>query len=52
MVEEIDDGGTQTGDRVNYWLWIIGLGCSVLVFVIVIIAKAQKDETAKGGTAQ
>lgn len=52
MVEEIDDGRTQTGDRENYWLWIIGLGCSVLVFVIVIIAKAQKDETAKGGTAQ
>ena len=52
MVEEIDDGRTQTGDRADYWLWIIGLGCSVLVFVIVIIAKAQKDETAKGGTAQ
>ena len=52
MVEETDDGRTQTGDRADYWLWIIGLGCSVLVFVIVIIAKAQKDETAKGGTAQ
>lgn len=60
MVEEIDDGGTQTGDRANYWLWMIGLGCSVIAIgIIVVINRCKdndgsnnKDETAKGGTAQ
>ena len=52
MVEEIDDGGTQTGDSVNYWLWIIGLGCSVVAIVIVVIVNRRKDKTAEGGTAE
>ncbi len=60
MVEEIDEGGTQTGDRADYWLWIIGLGCSVIAIGIIVVINRRKDkdgsnntdETAKGGTAQ
>lgn len=44
MVEEIDDGGTQTGDSVNYWPWMIGLGCSIAAIVIVGIAKRRRDK--------
>ena len=44
MVEEIDDGSTQTGDKVTYWPWMIGLGCSVLAIVVVVIVKRQCDE--------
>lgn len=60
MVEEIDDGGTQTGDRVTYWAWIIGLGCSVLIIIVIIFVKRRHEEldnaanthtTSKGGTA-
>ena len=67
MVEEIDDGRTQTGDRAEYWPWMIGLGCSVGAILIVVVAKRRRDneiskkqteyinetdKTAKGGTAQ
>lgn len=52
MVEEIDDGSTQTGDRATYWPWMIGLGCSVLVLVIVIIAKRRKDKTMTHNQAE
>ena len=59
MVEEIDDGGTQTGDRANYLPWMIGLGCSVIAIGIVVVINRRKDKdglnnadkTAKGGTA-
>lgn len=60
MVEEIDDGGTQTGDRVTYWAWTIGLGCSVLIIIVIIFVKRRHEEldnaanthtTSKGGTA-
>lgn len=54
MVEEIDDGRTQTGDRASSVPWIIGLGCSVIAIVIIVILNRRKDdtdETAKGGTA-
>lgn len=44
MVEEIDDGSTQTGDRATYWPWMIGLGCSVLAIVVIVIVKRQRDE--------
>ncbi len=55
MVEEIDDGGTQTGDRASSVPWMIGLGCSVIAIVIIVILNRRKDdtdETAKGGTAR
>ena len=55
MVEEIDDGRTQTGDRASSVPWIIGLGCSVIAIVIIVILNRRKDdtdETAKGGTAR
>ena len=52
MVEEIDDGGTQTGDRANYWPWMIGLGCSVLVIIIVIIAKHRRDNSISYNQAE
>lgn len=42
MVEEIDEGGTQTGDRANYWPWIIGLGCSVAVIAILLITFMKR----------
>ena len=54
MVEEIDDGSAQTGDRASSVPWIIGLGCSVIAIVIIVILNRRKDdtdETAKGGTA-
>lgn len=44
MVEEIDDGTTQTGDSVNYWPWIIGLGCSVVAIGIVVLVNRRKGE--------
>jgi hypothetical protein len=55
MVEEIDDGSAQTGDRANSVTWIIGIGCSVIAIVIIVILNRRKDdtdETAKGGTAR
>ena len=64
MVEEIDDGGVQTGDSVNYWPWLVGLGCSVIAIVIVVMVNRRKDEndkknqmdetekTAEGGTTE
>ena len=54
MVEEIDDGSAQTGDRASSVPWIIGLGCSVIAIVIIVILNRRKDdtdETANGGTA-
>lgn len=44
MVEEIDDGMTQTGDGVNYWPWIVGLGCSIVVIVVAVIMKRRRNE--------
>lgn len=59
MVEEIDDGGTQTGDRASNLVWLIGLGCSVIAIVLVINNRKKEnnktdeiEETAKGGTAR
>ena len=51
MVEEIDDGGTQTGDRVDYWPWMIGFGCSVLAIVIVVITKRRRDKDVSSNRA-
>ena len=55
IVDEIDDGSAQTGDRASSVPWIIGLGCSVIAIVIIVILNRRKDdtdETAKGGTAR
>ena len=54
LVEEIDDGSTQTGDRASYWPWFAGLGGSVVIIVCIAIVNRRKDktdETSKGGTA-
>lgn len=58
MVEEIDDGKVQTGDRANYLPWICGVGCSVIAIVIVVIVNRRKDKKEtedkiqQGGTAR
>ena len=56
MVEEIEEGGTQTGDRAHSMTWIIAIGSSVLVIVVIMALRGRKnqrntDEAAKGGTA-
>lgn len=55
MVEEIDNGIIQTGDRIKYWPWMIGLGCSAMAIVMIVVANRRKDdtdETEKGGEAE
>ena len=42
MVEEIDDGSTQTGDASKGWLWVAGVGTSALIVIILIVRK-RKD---------
>lgn len=45
MVEEIDDGSTQTGDVSDQWMWIAGIGCSAMLLVLVILIRRRKEET-------
>ena len=47
MVEEIDDGSTQTGDTVKGWLWIAGIGGSVALITIILMVRKRReiDET-------
>ena len=51
MVEEIDEGGTQTGDGANYWPWMIGIGCSIVVIVVAVIMKRRRDEDTSSNRA-
>ncbi len=44
MVEEIDDGGTQTGDRASSVPWMIGLGCSVLAIVMIVALRRRRNK--------
>ena len=43
MVEEIDDGSTQTGDASKGWLWVAGVGTSAALIVIILIVRKRKD---------
>ena len=43
MVEEIDDGSTQTGDASKQWLWIAGVGTSVALIVIILIVRKRRE---------
>lgn len=43
MVEEIDDGGTQTGDTAEAWVWIAGLGCSAVLVVIILTVRKRSN---------
>ena len=47
MVEEIDDGGAQTGDSARRWMWIAGIGGSAALIVIILAVRKRKniDET-------
>lgn len=45
MVEEIDDGSTQTGDTVNGWLWIAGVCISVALIVLIVRKRRETDNT-------
>lgn len=41
VAEELDD--PKTGDDAEIWPWIVGLGCSSVVLVVVAIWKRRKD---------
>ena len=43
MVEEIDDGTTQTGDASKGWLWGTGVGISASMIIIVLIVRKRRD---------
>jgi hypothetical protein len=43
MVEEIDDGSTQTGDASKGWLWVAGVGTSAALIVIILIVRKRRD---------
>ena len=43
MVEEIDDGSTQTGDASKGWLWGAGVGTSAALIVIILIVRKRRD---------
>lgn len=43
MVEEIDDGSTQTGDASKGWLWCAGVGTSAALIVIILIVRKRRD---------
>lgn len=43
MVEEIDDGSTQTGDASKEWLWVAGVGTSAALIVIILIVRKRRD---------
>ena len=43
MVEEIDDGSTQTGDASKGWLWVAGVGTSATLIVIILIVRKRRD---------
>lgn len=43
-VEEIDDGGTQTGDTAEGWMWLAGLGCSAVLVVIILTVRKRSNE--------
>lgn len=44
MVEEIDDGSTQTGDASKGWLWVAGVGTSALIVIILIVRKRRDTD--------
>lgn len=44
MVEEIDDGSTQTGDAAKGWPWIVGVGTSALIIIILIVRKRRDTD--------
>jgi len=43
LVEEIDDGSTQTGDASKQWLWIAGAGSSVALIVMILIVRKRRE---------
>lgn len=43
LVEEIDDGSTQTGDASKGWLWIAGVGTSAALIVIILIVRKRRE---------
>lgn len=43
MVEEIDDGGAQTGDTSEQWLWFTAIGGSAALFLIVLIIRKRRN---------
>lgn len=43
MVEEIDDGSTQTGDASKGWLWVAGVDTSAALIVIILIVRKRRD---------
>jgi len=43
MVEEIDEGSTQTGDASKGWLWITGVGISATLIVIILIVRKRRE---------
>ena len=43
MVEEIDDGSTQTGDASKGWLWVAGVGTSATLIVIILIVRKRRN---------
>lgn len=43
MVEEIDDGSTQTGDASQGWLWVAGIGISAVLIVIILIVRKRRE---------
>lgn len=45
MVEEIEDDVVKTGDRYAPWFWLLGMGCSTILFCTMLIAKKRKKES-------
>lgn len=44
MVEEIDDGGAQTGDSTQYWPWIVAIALTGTVIVYLIVRRRKDNE--------
>lgn len=44
MVEEIEEGGTQTGDSARSMGWIIAIGCSVLAIVMIVALRCRRNK--------
>ena len=43
MVEEIDDGNAQTGDSMASLQWVAGIGGSIALIVIILVARRRKE---------
>lgn len=43
MVEEIDDSRVQTGDNATYLQWVAGIGCSVVLIIVILVVRKRKN---------